>query len=58
MMQASLTVTTERLHALEEKINGKLDALTTVECCPMLSAEKKDIEPDSFAYSFIKLKPS
>lgn len=30
-MQASLTVTTERLHALEEKIDGKLDALTVVE---------------------------
>ena len=40
MMQASLTVTTERLHAFEEKINGKLDALTAVECSPMLSAEE------------------
>ena len=41
MMQASLAVTTERLHALEEKINSKLDALTAVECSPMLSAENK-----------------
>lgn len=40
MMQASLTVTTERLHAFEEKINSKLDALTAVECSPILSAEK------------------
>ncbi|KAI0000857.1 hypothetical protein BJV77DRAFT_246156 [Russula vinacea] len=30
MMQASLTVTTERLHALDEKINTKLDALTAL----------------------------
>jgi hypothetical protein len=58
MMQASLTVTTERLHALEEKINSKLDALTAVECSPMLSAEKEDIEPDSSACSFFKLKTS
>lgn len=36
MMQASLTVTTERLHALDEKINTKLDALTAVECRSML----------------------
>ncbi|KAI0002143.1 hypothetical protein BJV74DRAFT_34673 [Russula compacta] len=28
--QASLTVTTERLHALEEKLNSKLDVLTTL----------------------------
>jgi hypothetical protein len=41
MMQASLTVTTERLHALEEKINTKLDALTAVECSSMLSVGKK-----------------
>jgi len=41
MMQASLTMTTQRLHALEEKIDSKLDALTLVECSPMLSAEKK-----------------
>jgi hypothetical protein len=41
MMQASLTVTMERLHALEEKIDSRLDALTAVECIPMLSAEKK-----------------
>ena len=40
MMQASLTVTTERLQALEEKINSKLDALTAVESSPMLSEEK------------------
>jgi hypothetical protein len=58
MMQASLTVTTERLHALEEKINSKLDTLTVVECSPMLSAEKEDIEPDSSAYSSFKLKTS
>lgn len=38
--QASLTVTTERLHALEEKLNSKLDALTTVGgIVPNLSAE-------------------
>ena len=41
MMQANFTVTTERLHALEENINSKLDALTVVECSPMLSAENK-----------------
>lgn len=40
MIQAGLTVTTERLHAIEENINSKLDALTAVECSPMLSAEK------------------
>ncbi|KAI0282781.1 hypothetical protein BGY98DRAFT_906168, partial [Russula aff. rugulosa BPL654] len=30
MIQAGLTVTTERLHAIEENINSKLDALTAV----------------------------
>ena len=40
MMQAGLTVTAERLHAFEEKINSKLDALTAVECTPILSTEK------------------
>lgn len=39
-MQASLTVTAERLRALEDKLNGKLDALTAVECSPMLFVEK------------------
>jgi hypothetical protein len=41
MMQASLTVTTERLHAFEEKINSKFDALTAVECSLMLLNDKK-----------------
>ena len=40
-MQASLTVTTERLHAFEEKINSRLDALTVVGRTLMLSAEKR-----------------
>lgn len=40
MMHASLTVTTERLQALEEKINSKLDALTAVQSSPILLAEK------------------
>ena len=57
MMQASLTVITECLHSLE-KINSKFDALTAVECSPMLSTEKEDIEPDSSACSFFKLKTS
>ena len=39
VMQATLTVTTERLHAFEGKINSKLDALTAVECSLILSAE-------------------
>jgi hypothetical protein len=39
VMRATLTVTTERLHAAEEKINSKLDALTAVECSLMFSAE-------------------
>jgi hypothetical protein len=58
MMQASLTVITERLHSLEEKINSKFDTLTAVECSPMLSTEKEDIEPDSSTCSFFKLKTS
>ena len=36
-MQTGLTVTTERLRALEEKIDSKFDTLTTVECSSMLS---------------------
>ena len=55
-MQASLTVTTERLHALDEKINTKLDALTAVECRLMLCGEG-DIELYYSAYSFSRLKP-
>jgi hypothetical protein len=35
-MQASLTLTSERLHTLEVKINSRLDALTAVSCNPML----------------------
>ena len=38
-MRADLTVTKERLQALEEKINSKLDALTAVESSPIISAE-------------------
>ena len=38
-MRADLTVTKERLQTLEEKINSKLDALTAVECSPILSVE-------------------
>jgi hypothetical protein len=33
-MQAGLTLTSERLHALEDKTNSRLDALTTVQCNP------------------------
>jgi hypothetical protein len=40
-MQTSLTVTTERLHAFEEKINSKFDALTAVECSLMLLDDLK-----------------
>ncbi len=57
-MQASLTVTAERLHALEEKMYSKLDALTAVECSPMLSAEDDDIKPYYSACSFFKRKTS
>ena len=39
-MQASLTVMTERLRALEESIHSKLDALTAVECSPIFSQRR------------------
>jgi len=40
-MQASLTVITERLRALEERTYSKLDALTAVECSFMFSHRRK-----------------
>lgn len=59
MMQASLTVTMERLHALEEKIDSRLDVSTAVECIPMLSAQKKSSNHIVYsAYSSFKLKIS
>jgi hypothetical protein len=39
-MRADLTVTKERLQALEENINSKLDALTAVGSSTTLSAEE------------------
>jgi hypothetical protein len=52
MMQTSLTVTTERLHAFEEKINSKLDALTAVKCSLILSGKKRT--PESFCVQLLQ----
>jgi hypothetical protein len=56
-MQASFTVMTERLRALEESTYSKLDALTAVECSPMFSQWRKhrSVRP---ACSFSKRKTS
>jgi hypothetical protein len=35
-MEANLTLTSERLHSLEDKLNSRLDVLTAVWCNPML----------------------
>jgi len=56
-MQASLTVVTERLRALEERTYSKLDALTVVECSLMFSHRRRHQIVRS-AYSFSKHKTS
>ena len=56
-MQASLTVMTERLRALEERTYSKLDALTAVECSLMFSHRRKHRTVCS-AFSLSKHKTS